>query len=246
MDLKARPQRVCNPQNLSVLNEKPWYLKELQFFENLGSAEKAMIRKKGSVKTVKKEEFVFHVGDSCEFMYILQKGIAKAFLLSSDGKEIILALRKPGDIIGLSGIYGFKRRLSYVAALEDLEILAIRTKDFEDLVTRNINLALKLIKVLEARLHHSRMIIQDLATQNVRDRLLRFLLDLAYQNGEYTSDGVVLAIKLTHEQIGQIIASSRQTVTSTLNEMRRENLIRFEGRKIVLQYQALIKYSDLL
>ena len=95
-----------------MANERPWYVQDLHFLEDLTPAENAMIRKMGTIRKFKKGQFVFHVNDSCEHVYVLQKGIAKASLVSPEGKEIITALRKPGDIIGLTAIFGCKRRLS--------------------------------------------------------------------------------------------------------------------------------------
>ena len=174
------------------------------------------------------------LGDLCDYIYILKKGSIKVFLLTSDGKETILAIRRPGNIIGLTALFGWPRRVSYVAALSNVEVLKVRTNDIRNIILNNSKLAESIIKTLCARLHHSRRLIYDLSTKNVQDRLVRFILDLAEDVGVKNDDGILINLELTHEQISQMIATSRQSVTVILNDLESKKIIKKEQKKITI------------
>ncbi len=220
---------------------KPWYYEHLNFFEGLDKEAKETIEKIAAIKKFKKGQIIATLDTPCKVVYILKKGRAEVYLLSFDGKKIILAIRKPGDILGLTTLCGFRRRMSYVSALEDLETLSIDVDNFEKFIMNNIILAGKIIRILGARLHHSRMIIEDLGTKNVKDRLVRVLLNLSQDFGHDSNEGIKLDINLTHEQFSQIIASSRQTVTIALNLLESEGLIKRQGKNILIVDQKILE-----
>jgi len=220
---------------------KPWYYEHLNFFKGLDKEAKKTIEKIAAIKKFKKGQIIATLDTPCKVVYILNKGRAEVYLLSFDGKKIILAIRKPGDILGLTTLCGFRRRMSYVSALEDLETLSIDVDNFEKFIMNNIILAGKIIRILGARLHHSRMIIEDLGTKNVKDRLVRVLLNLSQDFGQDSNEGIKLDINLTHEQFSQIIASSRQTVTIALNLLESEGLIKRQGKNILIVDQKILE-----
>lgn len=225
--------------------KKPWYLEQANFFDALNPSQIQAVEKIATIERFEKGKMIGSVDDHCDFVYILKKGTIKAFLLSLDGKEIILALRRPGNIIGLTSIFGWSRRVSYVSAIDEVELMKIRTKDLKRLVLNNSDMIMSIIKILCARLHHSRRLIYDLSTKNVKYRLIRFLLDSADDIGMDCADGIWIKAKYTHEQISQIIVSSRQTVTSLLKELENANLIKKHQKQIIIcDYHTLKEYLD--
>jgi len=213
---------------------KPWYYENANLFGVLNEEQIQNIEQISTINKFKKGQLVCSVGDLCEYIYILKKGTIKVFLLTSDGKETILAIRQPGDIIGLTAVFGWPRRVSYVAALTNVEVLKVRTKDMRNIILNNSKLAESIIKILCARLHHSRRLIYDLSTKNVQDRLVRFILDLADDVGVKNDDGILINVELTHEQISQMIATSRQSVTVILNDLESKKIIKKGQKKITV------------
>jgi CRP/FNR family cyclic AMP-dependent transcriptional regulator len=213
---------------------KPWYYENANLFRVLNEEQIKNIEQISTIKTFKKGHLISSLGDLCDYIYILKKGSIKVFLLTSDGKETILAIRQPGNIIGLTAIFGWPRRVSYVAALSNVEVLKFRTKDIKNIILNNSKLAESIIKILCARLHHSRRVIYDLSTKNVQDRLVRFILDLADDVGVSTDVGILINLELTHEQISQMIATSRQSVTVILNDLESKKIIKKSQKKITI------------
>lgn len=223
--------------------EKPWYFEKSNIFKGLTSEEKKEIEKIAIIKTFKKGKLIFGVNDFRDEIYIVKKGSLKTFILSEDGDEITIAIRRMGSILGTTAFCGVEHRVVYAIALEDVELLSIKLVAFKKLLLSNTNVAMKVIEMLSARLMQYRMIIEDLATKDVRSRLIRFILNLSEEIGFESSQGIIVNINLTHEQIAQIIASRRQTVTNILNDFKKANLIRKERDKlIILNSKGLKKF----
>ncbi len=223
-----------------MIEKKPWYLETPNFLEGLSEEQRAQVTRKGVIRKFRKGEIICNLDDRCEYIYVVKKGTAKAFLPTIDGKEIILAIRKPGDIIGITSLFGSRRRVSYVSALEEVEMLAMKTDDLREMTSQSMNMAILVIKILGIRLHHSRMVIYDSFTKSVEKRLARMLLDLSRDVGIPTESGTAINLSLTHEHIAQMIGASRQTVTLALNELAGDRIIRKHRRKItILDAQAL-------
>jgi CRP/FNR family transcriptional regulator, cyclic AMP receptor protein len=214
--------------------DKPWYLEHPNFLDGLTEEQRLLVERKSVIKKFGKGQIVCNMDDPSEHVYVVRKGTAKVFLLTVDGKETILAIRRKGDLIGTTSLFGWEMRVSYVAALEDLELIAIKTEDLRDMISKHMNMAILIIKILGVRLHHSRMIIYDSFTKSVEKRLARMLLDLFKDLGVHTEGGTVINLRLTHEQIAQMIGSSRQTVTLALNELEGNGIIRKDRKRITI------------
>ena len=230
---------------MRLKSQKPWYLEKQNFLNSLNEIQLNEIRKMATLRMVEKNEIICHLDDKCEYIGILKKGIAKIFLLTSEGREVILAIRRPGSIIGMTAIFGWPRRVSYVSALEDVELYNIKTSDMKEFITHNSDVATLIINILGARLHHSRLTIEDLATRNVQHRLIRLILHLLADIGFETNQGIEIQIPLTHEQISQMVASSRQTITLMIKDLEAKQLIRkHRNRIVVLNRKALYEMLD--
>lgn len=212
---------------------KPWYYDKIRFFDGLSPMQRTELEAIGFVKKVKKGAMIYWLGNQYEHVYILKKGTTKSFLLTSNGKEVTLAVRRSGDILGLTSVFCSCSALSYVIALSDTDLLAVKRNRLKDWIDRNKDVNVLLTKILAARLHHSRMLIEDLATRNVLYRLTNFLLRSCDEHGKETAQGIVIA-KFTQEEISKIIAASRQTVSMLLCSLEKEKLVTRKGRNIII------------
>ncbi len=222
-----------------------WYYEHANFFEVLNHEQQHRLVGLSKAVHFKKGQLMCSIGDLCEHTYIVRRGIIKVFLLSPDGKETILAIRQPGNIISVTPIFGWPRRVSYVAALSEVDVLKIRVEDIRNMILSDIRLAEFIIKMLCARLHHSRRLIHDLSTKDVRDRLISLLLDLLKECGVEKDGDIVINIELTHEQLSQMIATSRQSVTTILNDLESQGIIQSIQKRIsVREPDSLVRLLE--
>jgi CRP-like cAMP-binding protein len=213
---------------------KYWYYEHANFFEVLNNEQLQNLEQFSKIIHFKKGHLMCGIDDLCDYIYIVKKGIIKVFLLTPEGKETIITIRLPGNIIGLTAIFGWPRRVSYVAALSNVDVLKVRTEDIKNMILNDKKLSEFIIKMLCARLHHSRRLIYNLSTKNVRDRLISLMVDLMNECGLQKDDGILINLELTHEQISQMIAASRQSVTVILNDLERKKIIKNTQKKITI------------
>jgi CRP-like cAMP-binding protein len=217
-----------------MVKNEYWYYKHSNFFEVLNNEQLQNLEQFSKIIHFKKGHLMCGIGDLCDYIYIVKEGIIKVFLLTSEGKESILAIRHPGNIIGLTAIFGWPRRVSYVAALSNVDVLKVRTNDIRNMILNDIKLSEFIIKMLCDRLHHSRRLIYNLSAKDVRDRLISLMIDLTNECGIQKDDGILINLELTHEQISQMIATSRQSVTVILNDLERKKIIKNAQKKITI------------
>jgi CRP/FNR family transcriptional regulator len=151
----------------------------------------------------------------------------------------ILTLLERGDIFGERALVG-ARAAVHCEAFEDTLVCVLRREDFEDLVRRRPELALRVVRVLAERLREAEETIERLALHDVPARLAALLLRLAEAYGEPHGDGRRLALRVTHQDLAGMIGATRETVTLTLNRFREEGLIAVEDRHIIVRDPAAL------
>lgn len=204
------------------------------FFESLTAEQKEEIETLGAVKRFKKGDILFMQGDSSDCVYLINKGFIKAAFLCLDGREIALPFMRPGQILGISSFLNWEQRVCIATAINDVEVIYISKPDFQAFISRNINVAILIIDYLGMRLKNTWKIIEELTSKNVKDRLIWTLFTLSNDFGEKVGDSIVIDINLTHEQIAQMVGTSRQSVTTILNDMENAGVIKKQREKIII------------
>ncbi len=122
-----------------------------------------------------------------------------------------------------------------VTALEDTEIWQVSMADFRRMLIENPQLPLRLIRILGGILRETNNAIQNLVFRGVSSRLARFLLRQAAEWGKQGPNGIVIPLPLTHEDVANLIGSSRQTVTSTLRRFEQDGIILINRKYIIIK-----------
>ncbi|NOY76671.1 MAG: Crp/Fnr family transcriptional regulator [Calditrichaeota bacterium] len=222
--------------------EKIWYLKKINIFKGLSDEEMDYIDHVSIMKHYGKKEPIFLPHDPGDRVYLLKKGKVKIARLSAEGKELILAVLNTGEIFGEAAIFDADTRSNMAETLEDAYICEISKKNFEDLLAKKPDLAIRLTKLIGFRRRQLEMKIEDLIFRNVQTRLVRLLLNLRTTYGVPNPSGILINLKLTHAEIANLVGATRETTTLYLNQLKESGLIDFEKRKIVLlKPQALQK-----
>ncbi len=216
--------------------QKQWHLSEQDFFYDL-PAEKEHFLSLSVRKCVKKDDFIFFEEESGDLCFYLEKGSVKIFRTSFLGKELVIFVRKAGEMFGLAEVIDGKKRKCSAQAITSCILYEIKKDDFEFLLSRYYSLARKAISILGRRLRYLCEQIENLMVCNVTTRVLRLLIYLTYQ--ELTNSGswnrpIMVPVRLTQEQIATLIGSSQQTVSETLKKLRKDGLILVSRKGITL------------
>lgn len=214
-------------------NVKIDFLRNTQLFSSLTDDELNRIGSKIRIEEFKKNEVVLREEDTNEFMYIILFGKVKVIQTTENGKEIILAVHKSDDFFGEVSLIDGKTSPATVQTLENSLIAFIARKDFYLLLSTQDRVLEKLLHIFCSRLRESWERIYILNAKNASDRVKMLFLMLSHQNGDKTSEGVVLNLKLTHQEIADMTGLSRETVTRILDRLQKNGEITILKNKLI-------------
>lgn len=223
------------------LKSKLWYLKRIDLFRDLSEVELQEIDRISRMITVKKGQPLYLPGDPGTSVFLLKVGRVKLSRLSPEGKEFILDLIEPGEIFGELSLVGEGPQETIAETLEDSLLCIIQRGDFEALLRRKPDLALRVTKFIGLRRKRIESRLEDLVFKDIPGRLAALLLQLAKDYGVLDRRGILLGIKLSQRELANLIGASREMVNHALSEFRRKRLIDVEGRQIVILSQEALK-----
>lgn len=193
-------------------------IKHVPFFACLSGDEIQDLRHVLVEKHFRKNQIILSEEDTQNYMYIILAGKVKAVHFNSDGKEHILAVRKTGDFFGEMALLDGKTAPATVIAMEDTTLVIISKKDFEVLLKKEKVLR-ELISVLCERLRESWMMNKVLSLHDAEDRIRTLLRLMGIHFGIKDQRGILITLKLTHQDIADYSSLSRETVTRLLNKL---------------------------
>lgn len=217
---------------------KFWFLKQIKLFSNLGKEDMDHLDQVTRMEDVRRRQPIYLPGDNPDSVYLLKAGRVKISRISKEGKELTLGILEPGEVFGELEVLDGSLRDTVAEALEDASICVIRREDFEEVLKKNPDLTIRLTKLIGFRLKKIESRIEDLVFRDVPVRLVRLLLSLSEEFGKQEAEGVRLGLRITHQEIANLIGSTRETVSATLNDFKRQGLIQLDHRSITLLDQV--------
>jgi CRP-like cAMP-binding protein len=175
-----------------------------------------------------KAKTIVEEGELGDYMYIIIEGRVKVTKLSGDGREKILEFLDVGDFFGEMSLFDEMPRSASVETLCDVRILALGRSDFLGLLSRSPDLALSVIQELTRRLRQVDDQASSLSFQRVKDRTMGLLVRLAKEESD--SEGRLKTPALTHQQIADMIGTSRETVTRAVKGLKEAGWLDQEGK----------------
>ncbi len=178
-------------------------------------------------------------GDS---LFIVLSGRVKVALFGDTGREVTLAILRPGEVFGEVSLLDGSPRSANVIALNDSQVLGLSREAFLSHIRTCPQTALNLMAEMARRLRRADEAIVGLALQDVEKRLSRTLMRLAKDEGDVTVDGgLLLRRRPTQQELANMVGSSRETVSRTFASLIRRGLMVPKGRTLVLTDRMLGK-----
>jgi CRP/FNR family transcriptional regulator, cyclic AMP receptor protein len=208
-------------------------LRQSEIFESFTPIE--MARLLGIVEELElpRHHVIFAPGMPSASIYFIDKGRVRLTRLSPDGRTVILALLGPGDLIG-EAAWELGEHDSYAETLEEARIFRLSCESFETFIRQNPEFGLRLIQIIGVRLKQAQSRIEDLVFRQVPSRVARLLVSLAEHHGKVTPSGIRVEFPLTHQEIADMVGSSRVTVTQVLNKFRSSHWIGIESKRVTI------------
>ncbi|MHB1041626.1 MAG: Crp/Fnr family transcriptional regulator [Eubacteriales bacterium] len=199
----------------------------------LSETEKILVRQAGSTVHYPKGHVIFSAGELADRVYLLESGWVKIFRISADGRRATVgSIRSPGEMMGLAETLWGGERTCFAGAISNVTMVTVGKNKFEELLAVQSFLAIKVAKLLGARMREAESMIHEMVCWQAPGRLAMMLLKISERCGSESKHGIKINMPLTHEEIAGMVGTSRQTVTSLMNTFKQEKSISQEGREI--------------
>jgi CRP/FNR family transcriptional regulator, cyclic AMP receptor protein len=208
---------------------------EGEFLTFLTEDDRNALAQAGRRRDVPARTRVFEAGDPGYEVLILERGAVKLTRVSAEGREIVVAVREEGAILGeLSAIDGGERSAS-ATTLVATQLIALPFAEFSTLLDTRASIARALLNVLSDRLRGTTDQLLEFGTVDALTRVCRRLVEFADSQSGKPEDGIVLAVPLTQQEIASLSGLSREAVVKALKSLRALGWIDVQGRNITVR-----------
>jgi CRP/FNR family transcriptional regulator, cyclic AMP receptor protein len=188
-----------------------------------------------------KSQVIFLEEETGNYMYLVLSGKVKVSKAGAGGRETILAIHRTGDFFGEMSLLDGKTAPATVSAMEDSKIISLSGADFHKYLMHNEKVLLQIINVLCGRLRQVWQ-TQSISSSSAEAKIRMGVYQLSKRHGIQDAHGTIIDLKITHQELAEMVGTSRETVTRVLSHLRDEGIIEIEQRRItLLKPQALLE-----
>jgi CRP/FNR family transcriptional regulator, cyclic AMP receptor protein len=209
-------------------------LVKVQIFSGLTEAQLGFLAQRIVPRQYSAGELIFAESEPCSGLYVVERGNIRIFKSSSGGREQVLSIDGPGSSVAELPVFDGGNYPASAVAVDDATLLFVRKEDFQALCMAHPEVALKVLRVVGARLRRLVGIIEELSFTTVRHRLAALLLRLAKVEGKQVEGGVEFLLPANNQELASQIGTVRELVSRNLSRLQAEGLLRMEGRSVVL------------
>jgi CRP/FNR family transcriptional regulator, cyclic AMP receptor protein len=209
-------------------------LAQVGLFAGLSETELTFLAQRAVPRKFSAGEIAFSEGDPCTGMYVVESGHIRIFKTSAGGREQVLSIDGPGGSVAELPVFDGGNYPASASVVEDSTLLFIAKQDFHALCLAHPEVALKVLRVVGARLRKLVGIIEELSFTTVRNRLAAFLVRLARREGKRVDGGIEVALPASNQELASQIGTVRELVSRNLSRFQAEKLIQMDGRRIVI------------
>jgi len=183
------------------------------------------------------KDLIFAPGDPDDQVYFLLEGTVRLYKIYGEYKEATTALLREGDVFGELSLEERSCQNAFAEAITPARVAVVRKSVLNEVTKRCPEFALRLFSSFSERLRQSDETIESLLDREVSARLATLLSHLGDRFGEPDGSGTVLKVRLTHQDLANMIASTREAVSKEMSEFQRAGLIEIRNRRIVVNRQ---------
>lgn len=188
-----------------------------------------------TVRRIPRGECVFQPGDRADFIYFIMEGKVKISALNSEQKEVTKALYTSGDLFGEQAIIGHEERRDWAVALQNTTLHVLSAVEMLGMLQGRSDLTMLLMQLIATRQREMELRLESLVFRDSRSRVVECLVQLTSQKGQQVGYEWVLRNPITHQEIANLTATSRQTVTTTLNDLRYSKILTFNRKRLLVR-----------
>jgi len=205
------------------------------FLARLSAEELAALRSRAIPRRFPRGATIMHEHEVRGRVLVIEGGHAKVTATTDDGKEVVLAFRGPGDLLGELSALGGEPRSATVRALEPLDAIALAAGDFDAFLEEHPRVALVILRVVISHLREADRQQFEFAAYQTLGRIARRLLELTERFGEPCEAGVRISLRISQEELAGWAGASREATSKALHDLRQMGLVETERRHLTVR-----------
>jgi CRP-like cAMP-binding protein len=205
------------------------YLSNIEIFQDLTTSELEKMDRQITMSTCDPGKIFYMPEDSGEVLFLLKKGRVQLYRISPNGKKLVVATLGPGTIFGEMSIVGQGMHNTFAESVDECLLCVMSRADVERLMRDKPRVAYRFVESLGERVTHLESRLEDIAFKSIPARLASLLLRLAQEQDK--SDEVK---GYTHQDLGEMLGTYRETITQTLNEFKADGLVEISRKRVRL------------
>ncbi len=214
---------------------------QVPFLRQLGKQDADELLQRVRRRTIPKSQPILVAGAAGDDVVVVLSGRVRLVAYGAEQREVVLAIRGPGELIGDMAALGARRRTASAVALDDVEAGFLRGEQFREFLRDRPDAALVLIRMLVARLADASQDLVDLATQDSVGRIAKRLLELSAEHGVPVGGGTRIELSLTQDELARWTGATRETVSRALRLMRQLGWVSTDHRTIIVLDAAALR-----
>jgi len=218
-----------------------WFFEKVNLFDIFCPNKFAGYSNNSQFRDFEKGEFIYFSDDIADQIYLVTQGKIKVLYYTESGEEIVKNVLSKGDIFGELAILGEERRKDFAQSSQDkTSVCQLSIDQMKELMKDDKPFALRINKLIGLRIQKLERRLDALVFKDARTRLLDFIKELVAEKGTEEDGRLRVEHSLTHKDIADLTGTSRQTVTTLLNELKNEGLIDFERKAFFIPDLSLL------
>lgn len=212
-----------------------WYFESVNLYDTLCPHKVKGMENRHQYVQFKKNNYIYFPEEEAKHIYMVVNGRVKIGHYLDDGQEVVSSILTNGEIFGELAMAGEDKRKDFAQAMDETTICPLSLEELKALMKDNKELSFRLLKLVGLRLMKLERKLELLVYKDARTRVIEFLKDSASWKGKKVGFETMIPTRLTHKDIAALTGTSRQTVTTILNELKEKNLINFDRKKILIR-----------
>jgi len=188
----------------------------------------------GVAKRFSRGRVLFWQNDPVDGLFLFKTGMVKTSILSEDGKSRTYGIWGRGTILGVTAHFLGENHLVTARVLQTADVLIVSPTDLDFLIETDTSFSQAMIRYLASFVKIFLREVDALSFLDVQERLKRSLESLASRHGSDTPNGIQIDLAVTHEEIAELTAANRTTITTYLNDLKRQGYLWSSGRHLVI------------
>lgn len=216
--------------------------RKVPIFSSLSEKELIKIVNMTGHEAFKKGETICNEGDKSETLVIINEGKVKLCKLTKEGKEQIIHILSSGDFFGELNLFNDNESYNFSAyAISDVKICTLTKQKMDDILLKNPDISLKILKEVTKRLAETETLAQNLATNDADIRIANMILDFGEKYGVNKEEYIEIKLPINREEMANYVGVTRETISRKLSKFEDLEIIKLVGNKVII-----IKDKDVL